>query len=121
MMKILKKKLPKNITGEMNPEELLTEVATYLDNAYDLFGEEKYRYSAEGHISHILSSRLSSRPNIWVGSVIGADEMARMRAYKANKGSIKEYYRKLRSERKNEERILEKYFLFVFQQLLDTI
>lgn len=33
--------------------------------------------------------------------------MARMRVYKANGGSIKEYYRKLRSERKHEERILE--------------
>lgn len=33
--------------------------------------------------------------------------MARMRAYKANGGSIKEYYRKLRFERKREERILE--------------
>jgi hypothetical protein len=40
-------------------------------------------------------------------SIIGADEMARMRAYKANGGSIKEYYRKVRAERKKEERILE--------------
>jgi threonyl-tRNA synthetase len=60
---------------------------------------------AEGHISHILSARLSSRPMGW--SIIGADEMARMRAYKANGGSIKEYYRKVRAERKKEERILE--------------
>ena len=71
----------------------------------NLFGEEKYRCSAEGHISHILSARLSSRPMGW--SIIGADEMARMRAYKANGGNIKEYYRKLRAERKKEERILE--------------
>ncbi len=41
----------------------------------NLFGEEKYRCSAEGHISHILSSGLSSGPMGW--SVIGADEMAR--------------------------------------------
>ena len=40
-------------------------------------------------------------------SVIGADEMARMGVYKANGGSIKEYYRRLRAERKKEERILE--------------
>ncbi len=71
----------------------------------NLFGEEKYRCSAEGHVSHVLSSRLSSRPMGW--SVIGLDEMARMRAYKANGGSIKEYYRKLRFERKREEKILE--------------
>ncbi len=71
----------------------------------NLFGEEKYSCSAEGHVSHVLSSRLSSRPMGW--SIIGADEMARMRAYKANGGSIKEYYRNLRSERKIEEKILE--------------
>jgi len=40
-------------------------------------------------------------------SVIGADEMARMRAYKANGGSIKDYYRNQRIENKIEERILE--------------
>lgn len=71
----------------------------------NLFGETKYRCSAEGHISHILSDRLSSRPMGW--SIIGADEMARMRTYKANGGSIKEYYRILRRERKTEERILK--------------
>ena len=52
-----------------------------------------------------ISDRLSSRPMGW--SVIGADEMARMRVYKANGGSIKEYYRNTRSERKREKRILE--------------
>jgi len=40
-------------------------------------------------------------------SIIGADEMARMRTYKANGGSIKEYYRKLRAERKNGRKNLE--------------
>ena len=71
----------------------------------NLFGEEKYRCSAEGHISHILSARLSSRPMGW--SLTGLDEMARMRTFKANGGSIKEYYRNQRLERKKEERIIE--------------
>jgi hypothetical protein len=79
----------------------------YIKNNWEginnLFKEEKYRCSAEGHISHILSARLSSRPMGW--SVIGADEMARLRAYKANGGSIKKYYRKLRTQRKKEQRI----------------
>jgi len=39
----------------------------YLSNNWEgiknLFKEEKYRCSAEGHISHILSDRLSSRSN----------------------------------------------------------
>ncbi len=37
-------------------------------------------------------------------SIIGADEMARLRVYKANGGSIKEYYRNTRSERKIEKK-----------------
>lgn len=89
--------------------ESMKRAKRYISNNWEgiknLFGEKKYRCSAEGHISHILSSRLSSRPMGW--SVIGADEMARMRVYKANGGSIKEYYRNTRSERKREKRILE--------------
>ncbi|MEA1975154.1 MAG: UPF0236 family protein, partial [Bacillota bacterium] len=42
--------------------------------------------SAEGHISHILSDRLSSRPLGW--SAVGVDKMSRLRAYKANGGKI---------------------------------
>ena len=42
--------------------------------------------SVEGHISHILSSRLSSRP---LGpSEKGVDEMARLRAFRANGGIV---------------------------------
>lgn len=90
-------------------KESMKRAKRYISNNWEgiknLFGDEKYRCSAEGHISHILSDRLSSRPMGW--SVIGADEMARMRVYKANGGSIKEYYRKLRTDRKKEEKILE--------------
>ncbi|MDD4528155.1 MAG: ISLre2 family transposase [Candidatus Margulisbacteria bacterium] len=96
-------------TPSEKKKESMKNAKNYILNNWEgiinLFGEEKYRCSAEGHISHILSARLSSRPMGW--SVIGADEMARMRAYKANGGSIKEYYRRLRAERKKEERILE--------------
>lgn len=45
--------------------------------------------SAEGHVSHVLSARLSSRPMAW--SETGADQMAKLRAMKANGISIKEY------------------------------
>ena len=89
-------------------KESMRKAKRYILNNWDgienLF-EQEYRCSAEGHVSHILSSRLSSRPMGW--SVIGADEMARMRAYRANGGSIKEYYRKTRTEREKEEKILE--------------
>lgn len=89
-------------------KESMRKAKRYILNNWDgienLFREE-YRCSAEGHINHILSSRLSSRPMGW--SVIGADEMARLRTYKANGGSVKKYYRKTRTEREKEERILE--------------
>ena len=42
--------------------------------------------SAEGHVSHILSDRLSSRPMAWGKE--GADQMARLRVFKANGGVI---------------------------------
>lgn len=39
--------------------------------------------SAEGHVSHVLSSRMSSRPLGW--SVVGMKKMAELRAYHYNK------------------------------------
>lgn len=46
--------------------------------------------SAEGHVSHILSARMSSRPMTW--SSAGAEGMAQMRAVKANGEKVKEHY-----------------------------
>ncbi len=51
--------------------------------------------SAEGHVSHILSARLSSRPLGW--SIEGADQMARLRVYKTNGGDI---YRLMKNKKK---------------------
>jgi hypothetical protein len=42
--------------------------------------------SAEGQVSHLLSSRLSSRPLGW--SKVGVKKMAKLRAYVANKGKV---------------------------------
>lgn len=42
--------------------------------------------SAEGHVSHVYSDRMSSRPLGW--SRTGADKMARLRIYKYNRGSM---------------------------------
>ena len=46
--------------------------------------------SAEGHVSHILSARLSSRPMAW--STVGVGNMASMRAVRANKESVRAHY-----------------------------
>lgn len=48
--------------------------------------EKKIGCSAEGHVSHIYSDRMSSRPLGWCYT--GADKMARLRIYHQNKGSM---------------------------------
>ncbi len=50
------------------------------------YGADYIGCSAEGHVSHILSSRLSSRPLGW--SRIGVDQMARLRVFVANGGNV---------------------------------
>lgn len=52
--------------------------------------------SAEGHVSHVLSSRMSSRPMGW--SRTGADKMAQLRAYYWNKGNMLELVRNQKKE-----------------------
>lgn len=47
--------------------------------------------STEGHVSHVLSSRMSSRPMGW--SVTGATKMAQLRAYYLNGGDMLELVR----------------------------
>jgi len=47
--------------------------------------------SVEGHVSHIYSDRMSSRPLGW--SIVGADRMARLRVYKKNGGDMLELVR----------------------------
>ena len=47
--------------------------------------------STEGHVSHVLSSRMSSRPMGW--SIQGATKMAKLRAYELNGGDMLELVR----------------------------
>ena len=58
--------------------------------------------SAEGHVSHVLASRMSSRPLSW--SEDGADRMARLRAFKYNGGKREDLY-KLFELKEKEKRI----------------
>lgn len=52
--------------------------------------------SAEGHVSHVYSDRMSSRPLGW--SRTGADKMSRLRIYKYNKGSMLDLVRYQKQE-----------------------
>jgi len=58
--------------------------------------------SAEGHVSHILSARLSSRPLGW--SRTGLDQMARLRVFVANGGEVYQLFMKKKKEEANEAR-----------------
>lgn len=59
--------------------------------------EDDIHCSAEGHISHIFSERLSSRPLGW--SKKGADNVARLRVYKKNQGNLLELVRYQKQEK----------------------
>ncbi len=59
-------------------------------------GEMKIKCSAEGHVSHVYSDRMSSRPLGW--SRVGADKMARLRIYWMNGGSMLDLVRYQREE-----------------------
>jgi hypothetical protein len=50
------------------------------------YEDEYIGCSAEGHVSHILSSRLSLRPLGWCKT--GVDQMSRLRVYIANGGNV---------------------------------
>ena len=58
--------------------------------------DKSLQCSAEGHVSHIYSDRLSSRPLSW--SRTGADKMSRLRIYRQNKGNMLELVRYQKKE-----------------------
>lgn len=61
--------------------------------------------SAEGHVSHILSSRLSSRPLGWCRK--GVDQMSRLRVFVANGGGIYDLFMKRKRAAVNEARAIK--------------
>jgi len=73
-----------------------------IENAKD---PEYIGCSAEGHVSHVLSTRLSSRPMGW--SKLGANLMANLRAYRANGGKIVDiFYANEKKQELKKKRIL---------------
>ena len=58
--------------------------------------DKNIRCSAEGHVSHVFSDRMSSRPLGWCK--LGADKMARLRIYWMNGGSMLDLVRFQREE-----------------------
>jgi len=71
-------------------EAVVLEMGTYVLNNWQaiqtaLKDDNVTGCSAEGHVSHLLSDRLSSRPMGW--SQCGADRMSKLRAYVKNYGA----------------------------------
>lgn len=59
----------------------------YIDNNFDEISfDDDNLCSAEGHVSHVLSARMSSRPMGW--SVAGATRIANLRAFMYNGGDF---------------------------------
>lgn len=72
----------------------------YINNNFsDIDLDSIYGCSAEGHVSHVLSSRLSSRPMAWSKS--GAEKMSKLRAFYYNGGDF-ENLRRTRNENTEE-------------------
>lgn len=57
--------------------------------------------STESHISHVLSSRMSTRPMGW--SLIGANKISKLRIYWKNERNFKELLKEETEEKKKEE------------------
>ncbi len=92
-------------------EQNISDCRKYLLNNWDgikIYGTDRETIvgcSAEGHVSHVLSDRLSSRPLGW--SKEGADNMARLRAFKYNGGNVYELV--LSNKKKERTKLPESY------------
>ncbi|HON84062.1 MAG TPA: ISLre2 family transposase [Caldisericia bacterium] len=80
----------------------LEDLFTYLTNNWDgILNSNHYKelelaVSAEGHVSHVLSARLSHRPMGWGKK--GADHMSYLRALKFNRCSVKNVYLRMHQQ-----------------------
>ena len=93
-------------TEEPSKKDAVITSKKYVMNNWDaiqrLLNNKKLRCSAEGHVSHVLSDRLSSRPMGW--SIEGADQMARLRCFTQNGGKVYEYMKSKLATKKQKEK-----------------
>lgn len=85
----------------------LTDQRTYLKRHWSAIQSQKDKHyiacSAEGHVSHYLSARLSSRPMGW--SNTGADHMAKLRVFILNNGKITDLINEQVNKRRKERKV----------------
>lgn len=78
--------------GTARARNRLYDSLQYIENNFDSIDlTAESNCSAEGHVSHILSERLSSRPMGW--SLAGAERIAQLRAFYFNGGDFTSLYR----------------------------
>jgi hypothetical protein len=82
------------------------------------YQEDYVGCSAEGHVSHILSSRLSSRPLGWCET--GVDQMARLRAFTANGGNVYELLLDRKNTKTNEAKAIKLNLKIIENRKLPT-
>lgn len=96
-------------TDSETKAEAVKEAKTYIMNHWEnikhYYSKDYSGCSAEGHISHIYSDRLSSRPLGW--SREGVDQMARLRVFAANGGNLFDLALRKKQERIRETRTIE--------------
>ncbi len=111
MLKKVFKKILK-LTESETKKKAVKDARRYMLNNWDGIeikadkGFEIVGCSAEGHVSHIFSSRLSSRPMGW--SMVGVAKMSKLIIYKKNGGKIYDLVmaRKLK-EAKNKKQVIQ--------------
>jgi hypothetical protein len=89
-------------TDTESKKHTIREAKKYLLNNWDgivIYNQEGHEikgFSAEGHVSHIYSSRMSSTPLGW--SKIGTDKMLHLRIYNYNGGNMLDLVRQQKEE-----------------------
>jgi len=100
--------IAKEWADSANKREQIRQTKVYIENHWEAITRPNYdEYarmgcSAEGHVSHVLSSRLSSRPLGW--SEVGVSKMAKLRAYVANDGKICDLFK---YKKEKQQRIIQ--------------
>ncbi len=96
-------------TESESKKKFIREKRTYIWNNWVGIQRQKAKgyvgCSAEGHVSHVLSDRLSSRPMGW--SKQGLLQMSSMRIFKRNGGNFHDQLKNEYRKRRDEERIIK--------------
>jgi hypothetical protein len=96
-------------TEDQHKRKVILDAKKYVLNNWKAIQRQESREyigcSAEGHVSHVLSDRLSSRPKGW--SEDGMEQMARLRVFSFNGGDISEYMMKRKETQIKEKRVIK--------------